>query len=211
MYRVINKENMVEENPQSPLDDKAMEYLVAPPLKEHKDEDSSHTSIEDQAHEEIIIEETSCSAMEYLVEDLKYESPHVSISPPHEVEGLVRFAPYQTFEFDGLPCYDLERGNLEDKTSNDDEVVKACISPFDEDNGTLGHGVIDITFHIFYRDMKPNVGYIMEVLFMMHIVMCPLNKLQILRSMGSLHYGEWCTFTQDLWSLFTKIHDTKIQ
>ena len=132
-----------------------MEYLVAPPLKEHKDEDSSRTSIEDQAHEEIIIEETSCYPMEDLVVDLKDESPHASISPPHEVEGLVSFAPYQTFEFYGLPCYDLERGNLEDKTSNDDEVVKACISPFDEYNGTLGHGVTNITFHICYRDRKP--------------------------------------------------------
>ena len=112
MYHVINKENMVEENPQSPLDDKAMEYLVAPPLKEHKDEDYSHTSIEYQSHEEIIIEETSCSPMEDLVEDLKDESPHASISPPHEVEGLVSFSPYQTFEFDGLACYDLERGNI---------------------------------------------------------------------------------------------------
>ena len=131
MYRVINKENMVEENPQSPLDDKAMEYLVATPLKEHKDEDSSQTSIEDQAHEERIVEETLCSPMEDLGEDIKDECPHAFISPPHEVEGLVRFAPYQTFEFDGLPCYNIERGNLEDKPSNDDEVVKACISPFD--------------------------------------------------------------------------------
>jgi hypothetical protein len=87
--------------------------------------------------------------MEYLGEDIKDESPHASISPPHEVAGLVIFAPYQTFEFDGVPCYDLERGNLEGKPSNDDEVVKEFISPFNEDNGTLWHGVIDVTFHIF--------------------------------------------------------------
>jgi len=59
MYCVINKENMVEENPQSPLDDKAMEYLVAPPIKEHKNEEYSQTSIEDQEHEERIVEEST--------------------------------------------------------------------------------------------------------------------------------------------------------
>jgi hypothetical protein len=61
MYGVINKENLVEEDPQSPLeDDEAMEDLVAPPLEEHNDEDSSNIFIEDQAHEESIVEEAHC-------------------------------------------------------------------------------------------------------------------------------------------------------
>jgi len=40
-----------------------------------------------QAHEERSVEETLCSPMEDLGEYLKDESPHASISPPHEVEG----------------------------------------------------------------------------------------------------------------------------
>jgi hypothetical protein len=90
--------------------------------------------------------------MEDLDEDFDGESTHASISPPHEVEGLVSFAPSQISEFDDLPCYDLERDNLEDKPLNNDELANAFTSPFDEDNGTLGHEVMDITFHIFYHD-----------------------------------------------------------
>jgi hypothetical protein len=65
--------------------------------------------------------------MDDLDEDLEGESPHSSISHPNEVEVLVSFAPSQIYEFDNIPCCDLEGDNIEDKLSNNDEVVKACL------------------------------------------------------------------------------------
>jgi hypothetical protein len=146
------KEHIDEECPHDAIEDQAQEESHQA-LEEHNDEDSSHISIEDQAQKEDsqVHEEAPYPPME----DLEDESTHASSSPPHDVEVLESLAPSQISEFDNLPCYDLERDNLEDKPSNDDEVVKECISPFDEDNGTLGHGFIDITFHIFYHDRKP--------------------------------------------------------
>jgi hypothetical protein len=35
-------------------------------------------------------------------------------------------------------------------------VAKACTSPFDENNGTLGYKVMDITIQIFYHDRNWN-------------------------------------------------------
>jgi hypothetical protein len=51
-----------------------------------------------------------------------------------------------------LSCYDLERDNLEDKPLSDDELTNAFTSPFDEDNGILGHEVMDIIFQIYGHD-----------------------------------------------------------
>jgi hypothetical protein len=57
--------------------------------------------------------------------------------------------PSQIYEFEDFPCYDLEKDNHEDKPLHDDDMANAFTSIFDEDNGTQGHDIIDITFQIF--------------------------------------------------------------
>jgi len=69
---------------------------------------------------------------------------------------LVRFAPSQIFGFGDFPCYDLEKDKHVDKPLDDDEVANAFTYLFDEDNGTLGHEVMEITFQIFDHDRNRN-------------------------------------------------------
>jgi hypothetical protein len=153
MYGVINKENLVEEAPHLLLKMmKPWKILLHLHLKNTMMKTLLTSPLKTKHMKKALLKKHLVLPWKTLMKTLKMKVPHASISPPHEVEGLVSFAPSQISEFDDLPCYDLERDNLEDKPLNNDEVAKACTSPFDEDNGTLGHEVMDITFQIFYHD-----------------------------------------------------------
>lgn len=79
------------------------------------------------------------------------ENIEASIYPPHEDKALVIYSSFQISEFDDVFYDNFERVDLGDKPLSVDKMESVFTSPFFEDKGTLGHEVMNITFHIVYH------------------------------------------------------------